>query len=92
MPTSSANTEQDSARKLTNRARVGFWAGDCRYEVILDNARKLQWKILRDEKHESKANVFWVDVSSIGERLRAVQPWQVVNHFPGMVIQSIYSN
>lgn len=29
-------------------------------------------------------NIHWVDVAIVGERLRAMQPWQRCNHFPGM--------
>jgi tubulin polyglutamylase TTLL6/13 len=42
------------------------------------------WKAIEDEKKEDKCNIFWVDVALIHERLRMAQPWQIVNHFPGM--------
>jgi hypothetical protein len=67
------------------RPKVLFWLPDCRYEVVINSARKINWKIVKDEKLETKANVFWVDTSTINERLSFVQPWQIVNHFPGMV-------
>ena len=28
--------------------------------------------------------MYWVDVATINDRLRTIQPWQVINHFPGM--------
>lgn len=72
-------------KKDSPRQQVCFWAPDCRYEVILENARRLHWKLIRNEKQEARANVYWVDISAINERLSVLQPWQVINHFPGMV-------
>jgi hypothetical protein len=46
--------------------------------------RPSRWELIDDEKYESKANVYWIDVSSIHERFRSIQPWQIINHFPGM--------
>ena len=64
--------------------RVWFWANECKYEVILDNVKAKKWKLLHDEKYESKANMYWIDVATIHDRFRTIQPWQTVNHFPGM--------
>ena len=33
---------------------------------------------------EQKVNVLWIDVATIHERFRNIQPWQIINHFPGM--------
>lgn len=63
---------------------VWFWSAECKYEVILDRVKEIGWKPVEDEKKESKCNVFWIDVASINERFRTIQPWQVINHFPGM--------
>ena len=70
-------------RKKDNNV-IWFWANDCKYEVITDKVDSLGWKQIEEEKKESKCNLYWVDVSTIHERLRTVSPWQVVNHFPGM--------
>lgn len=67
------------------KSKVWFWAPDCKYQVILNNAKKMSWKLVKDERNESKANIYWIDVSTIHERFKIVQPWQMVNHFPGMV-------
>ena len=71
-----------SRRKDTNV--VWFWAAECKYEVITDKVEAMGWKNVEDEKKEEKCNIFWVDVALIHERFRTVQPWQMVNHFPGM--------
>jgi tubulin polyglutamylase TTLL6/13 len=63
---------------------IWFWGNDCKYSVITDKAEALSWKVVDEEKKEGKCNLFWVDVSTIHERLRSVLPWQIVNHFPGM--------
>ena len=64
--------------------RVWFWAAECKYVVILDNVRGIGWRLVEDERHESKSNIYWIDVAAIHERFRSIQPWQVINHFPGM--------
>jgi tubulin polyglutamylase TTLL6/13 len=71
-------------KKRKPNTRVWFWASECRYEVITDNARGLGWKLVEDERNESKSNVYWVDIAAIHERFRTIQPWQTINHFPGM--------
>ena len=63
---------------------VWFWSAECKYEVITDRVESMGWKNIEDEKKEDKCNIFWVDVALIHERFRTVQPWQIVNHFPGM--------
>jgi hypothetical protein len=75
--------------KKPTKNKIWFWGEDCKYEVILENARKLQWKIIREDKNENKTNIFWIDVSTINERFKIVLPWQIVNHFPGMVISCV---
>jgi hypothetical protein len=74
--------KNNSRRKDTNV--VWFWAAECKYEVITDKVEAMGWKNVEDEKKEDKCNIFWVDVALIHERFRTVQPWQMVNHFPGM--------
>eukprot|EP00607_Mallomonas_marina_P002526 CAMPEP_0182433974 /NCGR_PEP_ID=MMETSP1167-20130531/66783_1 /TAXON_ID=2988 /ORGANISM="Mallomonas Sp, Strain CCMP3275" /LENGTH=371 /DNA_ID=CAMNT_0024623301 /DNA_START=60 /DNA_END=1172 /DNA_ORIENTATION=+ len=72
------------ARKKPNDNRVWFWANECKYEVILDKVRSIGWKLVEDEKNESRCNIFWVDISAIHDRMKTLQAWQVINHFPGM--------
>lgn len=73
-----------SVSRVKPRKKIWLWAGECKYDVILDTAKENGWKVQEDERNESKSNVFWVDVATINERLRTIQPWQLINHFPGM--------
>ena len=66
--------------------KIQFWAPECKYVVIFDRVKKLSnWKLTTNEKNESKCNLYWIDVATIGERFKTVQPWQCVNHFPGAI-------
>jgi hypothetical protein len=38
---------------------------------------------------DGRANVHWVDVSTINERLRELAPWQRINHFPGVFMSVV---
>lgn len=73
-----------AVKKKKGNTKVWFWANECKYDVILDNVKNVGWKLVHDERFESKANMYWVDVASIHERMRSMQPWQTINHFPGM--------
>ena len=70
-------------KKKTNN-KVWFWANDCKYEVILETVKNRNWKLISDERLEARSNLYWVDVATIHERFRTIQPWQTINHFPGM--------
>jgi hypothetical protein len=70
-------------KKKSNGNRVQFWALECKYSVILDVVTDLGWKLVEDERQEGKVNLFWIDVATIHERFRGIQPWQMINHFPG---------
>jgi len=63
--------------------KVMFWATECKYTVILNRVKTINWKLVTSEKNESKCNVYWIDVATIGERFKSIQPWQSINHFPG---------
>ena len=69
---------------IKKRTKVWFWQNDCKYSVIIDNVKLINWKLIDDEKNEGKVNLYWIDVSSIHERFRTILPWQCINHFPGM--------
>lgn len=77
-------TTKDKPKKKKQSSRVLFWAPECRYSVIHDRVKEIDWKAVEDEKQESKVNVYWIDVAAIHERFRTIQPWQIINHFPGM--------
>jgi tubulin polyglutamylase TTLL6/13 len=70
--------------KPKKRARVLFWSAECKYSVILERANEHDWKQVDDEKQQGKVNIFWIDVATIHEHFRSIQPWQCINHFPGM--------
>ena len=71
-------------KKTKPNSKVWFWASECRYDVILNNVKGLGWRLIEDERNETKSNVYWIDVAAIHERFRSIQPWQMINHFPGM--------
>lgn len=71
-------------RKGANKTRVWFYAPECRYDVVLERARKFGWKLVTDDKNEHNCNFYWIDSATIHERFRTISPWQVINHFPGM--------
>jgi tubulin polyglutamylase TTLL6/13 len=75
--------DKEKKKKKTSN-RVFFWAAECKYVVIIDRVNELGWKTTDDEKLMGKTNVWWIDVATIQERMRQVQPWQIINHFPGM--------
>lgn len=61
-----------------------FWAPECKYSVIMDVATEHGWKLVDEERLQSKVNLYWIDVALIHERFRTILPWQCINHFPGM--------
>ena len=70
--------------KSSNDHKVLFWATECKYQVILNHIDEIDWKKVDDARYESKCNLYWIDVAAIHERFRTIQPWQIINHFPGM--------
>ena len=75
---------QNKPKKKKRTQRVIFYAADCWYSVVKERVKQLGWKTVEDEKLDAKANLFWVDCSKLHDRLKILQPWQVMNHFPGM--------
>ena len=79
--------------------RITFYDGDaCRYPAVRAAAAKMGWRLVKDEASSQQqtknnkqkspqqtCNVLWVDVSILPDYFLLVQPWQVINHFPGMV-------
>lgn len=88
MATESAALVVKNKKKAKNANKVHFWGIECRYSVILDVVASLDWRIVDDERLESKVNLFWIDVAAIHERFRTIQPWQMINHFPGLPTSS----
>jgi tubulin polyglutamylase TTLL6/13 len=79
-----SNPNKPGRRKGANKTRVWFYSSECRYDVVLDKAKKFGWKLVSDEKNEHNCNFYWIDSATIHERFRTISPWQVINHFPGM--------
>lgn len=79
-----AISSKGKSKKRKTNTRVWFWVDECRYSVIVDNVKGLGWKLVDEERHESKSNMYWIDVAAIHERFRSIQAWQTINHFPGM--------
>lgn len=80
--TSTVTTTVPKKKKTYNR--ILFWSAECKYSVIIDRVKELGWKLIDDERNENKVNIYWIDVATIHERFRTIQPWQIINHFPGM--------
>lgn len=76
------NKEKKQTKKANSK--VNFWASECKYSVILDLVSEIGWRLIDDERLASKVNLFWIDVATIHEHFRTIQPWQSINHFPGM--------
>lgn len=71
-------------KRRKNATKVWFWSPECKYNVIIERVKEIGWKVVHDEKKEGQVNIYWIDVALIHERFRTVQPWQMINHFPGM--------
>ena len=58
------------------------------YSVIKRSAVSLGWKVIGEgasEKAKRNCHVVWVDRSFANDKLfLSIQPWQRINHFPGM--------
>ena len=70
------------AGKAARRAAVTLCTVDTRYPVVTDAARACGFSLVPTD--DDKCNVYWVDTSAIAERLARLEPWQRINHFPGM--------
>eukprot|EP01040_Poterioochromonas_malhamensis_P013614 gene13613-15000_t len=69
-------------KKTGTQTRIYFWASECKYSVILDLVSELDWKLVEDERLQNRINLFWIDVATIHEHFKHIQPWQMINHFP----------
>lgn len=75
--------------KANDSQEITFLAGEeCLYSVIKRSALSLGWKVVGEEASERvkrDCNVIWVDRSFANDkRFVSIQPWQRINHFPGM--------
>jgi len=70
------------------KQEITFLAGDaCLYSVVKQCALSLGWKLIREDANEiAKRNchVVWIDRSFNDNLFLTIQPWQRINHFPGM--------
>ena len=88
--------KENTATPALSTRQITFLDGDaCRYPVVRAAAAKMGWRLVGNKhndknKHKSNnahqnCNVLWVDVSILADYFLLVQPWQCINHFPGMV-------
>ena len=88
--------KENTAIAALSTRQITFLDGDaCRYPVVRAAAAKMGWRLVGNKhndknKHKSNnpqqnCNVLWVDVSILADYFLLVQPWQCINHFPGMV-------
>jgi tubulin polyglutamylase TTLL6/13 len=75
--------------KTNNSHEVTFLAGEeCLYSVVKRAALSLGWKLIEEDASDSvkrDCHVIWVDKSFANDkRFISIQPWQRINHFPGM--------
>jgi tubulin polyglutamylase TTLL6/13 len=85
-----SDTEELSVRaksrkkKRSQQKTVLFWSGECWYSVVKDTVQKMGWNSSVEESAQAKSNLFWIDRSKMLEFYEIMQPWQCINHFPGM--------
>mmetsp|Transcript_200 Transcript_200/g.332 ORF Transcript_200/g.332 Transcript_200/m.332 type:complete len:520 (-) Transcript_200:109-1668(-) len=75
--------------KSNDSQEITFLAGEeCLYSVIKRSALSLGWKLIGEEASDRvkrNCHVIWVDKSFANDkRFVSIQPWQRINHFPGM--------
>ncbi|KAL9187839.1 hypothetical protein ACHAXT_006217 [Thalassiosira profunda] len=85
-PPEATEGKRRSSRKSEE---ITFLAGEaCLYSVVKRSAVSLGWKLVGEDANErAKRNcdVIWIDKSFYNDRLfLSIQPWQRINHFPGM--------
>ena len=92
--------ETKEGGKTSLSQQITFYDGDaCRYPAVRAAAAKMGWRLVKnsDPKNNNKqhqlstsnpqhtCNVLWVDASILADYFLLIQPWQVINHFPGMI-------
>ena len=68
---------------------ITFLAGEaCLYSVTKRCAVSLGWRLIGEDasdKVKRNCHVIWIDRSFVNDKLfLSIQPWQRINHFPGM--------
>ena len=58
------------ATSVPTNSKVYFWQSECKYSVIIDRVKELDWKLVEGDKYETRVNLIWVDVSTIHEHFR----------------------
>ncbi|KAL0216740.1 hypothetical protein P9112_008924 [Eukaryota sp. TZLM1-RC] len=82
-PTYHHSSSRPSTRKRRRRKVTDILVclDNCKYEVVANCVQALKWKIV-DETEDW--NLYWMDRSVNLERVLKLNPYQCVNHFPGM--------
>lgn len=75
------------AKKPKRNTKISINLTLCKYEVVRKIARARGWKLITDEQDKNRiasCNLHWIDVPEFCDTFRRLQPYQKVNHFPGM--------
>ena len=68
-------------KRKKNHRRIVVNRGSCKYEVVVDAAKAMGWRI-GDMGEEF--NLLWADSYVPADTVAALNKYQKVNHFPGM--------
>lgn len=61
---------------------------ECQYSIVRTVAKKLKWNIVNEPISSLNFDICWVDGHARQEIFARMQPYQKINHFPGMEILS----
>jgi tubulin polyglutamylase TTLL6/13 len=79
----SSGDKENIKKKETQKPRIVFNISDTKYDVVKYVGRRLyKWKLTHDP--ETEWDVCWTDNAVQVEQLAKMQPFQKINHFPGM--------
>lgn len=75
--------------KRNDSHEVTFLGGEeCLYSVVKRSALSIGWRVIGEDasdREKRNCHVIWVDKAFANDkRFLSIQPWQRINHFPGM--------
>lgn len=76
------DTTQSSSQAQATQRKVTLCTVDSRYDIVLEAAKVCGMRVVTHD--DDGCNIYWLDVSTISERFSRLEPWQRINHFPGM--------
>jgi len=77
-----AETTKKTTHQALTRRRVTLCTVDSRYDIITEAAKTCGMRVVGH--NDDGCNIYWLDISTISERFSRLEPWQRINHFPGM--------